>query len=268
LGQPVAGSLSPFIHQAFAEQHHLKLEYQVAETGVAELAGRLAEWAAAGASGINLTLPLKEEGFRLCNGQTRAAARSRAVNVLIRAGQGWIGDNTDGIGFWKDLTRRHRFLSQGRPILVVGSGGAARGILQTLIEAGEVVCLAVRDRGRGMRLVDDFAWMGAQRILVTDLRTPPAGTRWSLIVNATSAGHSGQIPDLDPGIFEGRPWAYDLGYGEAGRPFTRWAMERGAARAIDGLGMLVEQAAASFEKWTGRIPLTDPVYDALRLQSP
>ena len=267
LGRPVVKSLSPSIHQAFAEQHHLQMEYRVAETSLTELAERLAEWSEAGFSGINLTLPLKEAGFRLCCEWTDAAARCRAVNVLIRTKGGWAGDNTDGTGFWTDLTERHGFLSQGHPVLVVGSGGAARGILHALLKAGETVCLAVRDRTRGSRLVEDFVQTGSPRIPVIDLGTSLAATRWSLIVNATSAGHSGRVPALDPSIFKEHPWAYDLEYGGAGQPFTRWAQEKGAARVLDGLGMLVEQAAASFERWTGRKPLTDPIYHVLRSRS-
>ncbi len=268
LGLPVAKSFSPSIHQAFAEQHHLRMEYQVAETSLTELASRLAEWSEAGFVGISLTLPLKVEGFRLCCEWTDAAARCRAVNVLIRTRGGWAGDNTDGTGFWTDLTERHRFPGQGDPVLVVGSGGAARGVLHALLQAGESVCLAVRDRTRGLRLAEDFVQSGSPQIPVIDFETPLAGNRWSLIVNATSAGHHGLVPDLDPSIFKYHPWAYDLGYGEASQPFTRWAQEKGAARVLDGLGMLVEQAAAAFEQWTGRKPLTEPVYRVLRSLSP
>ena len=268
LGRPVAKSLSPSIHQAFAEQYHLQLEYRVTETSAAELVGRLAEWSDAGFVGISLTLPLKEVGFHLCHKWADSAVRCRAVNVLTRTKEGWAGDNTDGTGFWKDLTERHRFLSRGHPVLVVGSGGAARGVLHALLEAGETVCLAARDRTRGLRLVDELVQAGHPRIPVTDLGNLLAGTRWSLIVNATSVGHSGQVPSLDPGIFEGHPWVYDLEYGEAGQPFTRWAQKQGAGRVLDGLGMLVEQAAASFKRWTGRMPLTDPIYRVLRSWSP
>lgn len=208
---------------------------------------------------MNVTVPLKQEAAAVADELSARARLAGAVNTLSFEAAGPVyGDNTDGVGLVRDLTVNHGLALAGRAVLVIGAGGAARGIVGALFEAGvERLVIANRTRARAERLAADLAACGP--IIVNELDAA-ASDAFDLIINATAAGHGAGLalpPRRDGGAF-----CYDLSYGPAAEPFLRWARAAGAP-ASDGLGMLVEQAAESFQIWRGRRPQTAPVIAAL-----
>jgi shikimate dehydrogenase len=197
----------------------------------------------------------------LCESRSERAERAGAVNTLIRREHGWHGCNTDGVGLVNDLRNLGVPLA-GKRILVLGAGGAARGILEPLLagKPAELV-LSSRNPWKPEELAAVFKPHGPIRPC-THLALK--GDRFDLILNATSAGHEGEVPRLPPGLFAPDALAYDLNYGAAAKPFLDWAQAQGAARGTDGLGMLVEQAAEAFQLWRGVRPETAPVLAELR----
>ncbi len=257
-GQPVAHSLSPRIHAAFAAQVGIALDYRRIEAAPDAFADALAAFAAAGGRGANVTLPLKEQAGALCAEITPRAQRAGSVNTLTRGPRGWLGDTTDGVGLLTDLTVRHRLQPAGLRVLMVGAGGAARAAARALLDAGiDGLVIDNRTPARAQQLAAALA----------DPRATAADTaltgRFDLIVNASAAGHRGVAPTIADEVLRTARLAYDLSYGAAAAPFLALAKSVGAAQAVDGLGMLVEQAAASFAIWHGRSPDTAPVYAAL-----
>lgn len=252
-GNPVAGSPSPAIHAAFARQTGAALTYQKQAVPTEGFGAMLTAFFDAGGKGLNVTLPFKREAFDLAERSTPRARRARAVNTLWRDAAGaLVGDNTDGAGFIRDLTANHSVTLAGRRVLLLGAGGAARGVLAPLLD-GRPACLHVANRtgARARALAGEYphANVGGG-----DLDTPPGA--FDLIVNATSAGHGGAAPRLPADILAPAGVCYDLSYGAAAAPFLAWARDRGAALALDGWGMLVEQAAESFYLWRGVRPET------------
>lgn len=262
IGHPVGHSLSPRIHQAFAEQCGIELSYERIDVRPDVLAERLMELHALGYHGLNVTLPHKTVTMSLCTRVGEAARDAQAVNVLTRSGPGWIGDNTDGTGLIEDLRRNLAFDIEGRRVLVLGAGGAARGLLAPLLQQrpGEVV-ICSRSPGAAEALAAPFA--GHARLSCT-AADGLQGSQFDLVLNATSAGHRGQTPTLPDGLFTTDALAYDLNYGVASEPFLRWARAQGVRQCTDGLGMLVEQAAEAFVLWHGQRPLTASILTALR----
>lgn len=256
-GQPIAHSLSPRIHQMFAAQLGITLDYRVIEASLDEFASKLETFAAAGGAGANVTLPLKREAARLCTQVTDRARRADSVNTLIRDGVGWRGDSTDGIGFMRDLRDRHRFEPRGKRVLLLGAGGAARAVAFALVEADALLTIANRTRERADVLAD------VTRASVIDWSALAGAEPFDLLVHATAAGHRDASLEWPAAPIDASTLAYDLSYGAAAAPFIAWA-EGAGARAIDGLGMLVEQAAESFAIWHRKTPATDAVYAALR----
>lgn len=245
------------------------MEYEVLDTHPDELRERLTDLRGEHMRGLNLTTPLKRVALELCASLSPRAVASGAVNVLTATPEGWHGDNTDGSGFWRDLSIRQRWPNKKGTILVIGSGGAARGVVERLLAESCDIALGVRHLERGQLLVKNLEQQGGYApIPVYDLHTLPKDPTFQLIVNATSAGLTGTRPDLDQRVFADQPWVYDLSYGEAARPFLLWAADHGAGQVMDGLGMLVEQAAESFMLWTGRSCDTDLVYAMLRTEYP
>ncbi|MBN8481712.1 MAG: shikimate dehydrogenase [Xanthomonadales bacterium] len=266
-GQPIAHSLSPRIHAAFARQAGIELEYRAVEASLDGFVAELARFAEQGGRGANVTLPLKQHAARLCLDLSERARRADSVNTLVRHGQGWHGDSTDGAGLVRDITGRYGLDLRERRTLLVGAGGAARAVAFALIDAGiaELVianrtsehadaladAIGLPDRVR-TRYWDDLGQWGA----------------YDLVVNATSAGHGTQGLKLPRSLLTPRTLCYDLSYGKAAIGFLAWARSAGAERAIDGLGMLVEQAAESFALWHGQRPDTAAVYADLRAYVP
>lgn len=263
IGQPIAHSRSPAIHALFAKATAQALRYEATEIAPAALAAELQRLHREGLRGLNVTLPHKQSVATLCQQVSQRAQLAGAVNTLLRTDDGWRGDNTDGEGFVADLARLRIPLS-GRRVLVLGAGGATRGILEPLL-AARPAHLAVSNRNpwKPEELAETFKPLGT-----VHPRTHLAlkGDRFDVIVNATSAGHAGLMPVL-PGVLLCKGGdCYDLNYGAAHAPFAAWAEQQQAARIEDGLGMLVEQAAAAFALWRGVQPQTAPVLVALRSQ--
>ena len=263
IGNPISHSSSPTIHKLFANQTGQDLRYEA--IGVAEdvLEPELDRLHGEGYRGLNVTLPHKQAVAARCESVSKRAQRAQAVNTLVRTDTGWTGDNTDGAGFLADLKRLGIEVC-GKQVLILGAGGAVRGILEPLLsEKPDVLAVSNRNPWKPEKLAEDFAGIGE----ITP-RTHHAlkGDRFDLIINATSAGHCGVMPRLPGQLLEQGGVCYDLSYGVAHEPFAVWAESQGATQVHDGLGMLVEQAAKAFEIWRGVAPDVLPVLETLRGQ--
>lgn len=263
IGHPVAHSLSPRIHAVFGKQTGIALEYTTIDAEPEQFDVRLAEFAAEGGVGANVTLPHKGRAAAICTSLTERALRAGAVNTLIRTGTGWEGDNTDGVGLVRDLTERHGLDLRQRRTLLLGAGGAARGVAPALLDAGiGDLYIINRTPERADALADALAQPGrVHPRYFSDIAS--IGT-FDLIVNATSATRDAKLPTLPVALAGPRTAAVDLSYGEVAIPFLAWARAAGAHDCIDGLGMLVEQAAESFQRWHNVRPETDAVYAAIQ----
>ncbi len=260
-GSPIAHSLSPRIHVAFAAQCGITLDYLAIEAGRGDFSQALDGFARDGGRGANVTLPLKEDAAAQCRALSERARRAGSVNTLIREGNDWRGDSTDGIGLLRDLRDRHGGEPRGQRCLVLGAGGAARAVAFALADAGiGELMIANRSPARA-------------RALATAIGDPARSCAWSdlvllrgidLVVNATAAGHAQSPLDLPATLIAASTRCYDLSYGTAAATFLGWASANGATRISDGLGMLVEQAAESFELWHGQRPNTAAVYPEMR----
>lgn len=256
IGNPVAHSRSPWIHAEFARATGQALHYEAIEAPPGGFASAVAAFRAAGGKGLNVTLPFKEEAYALCVEVSERARLARAVNTLVFR-EKTFGDNTDGAGLLADLEKNLGKKVKGSHVLLLGAGGAAQGVAGALLEAGAAaLVIANRTAGRAAALAARFP--GVEGCGYEAL----PGTRFDIVVNATSAGLQGASPALPAGILGPGVLAYEMVYGRD-TPFL--AAARGAgARACDGLGMLVEQAAESFFLWRGVRPATAPVLERLR----
>ena len=262
-GYPVLHSLSPMIHRAFAKQSGIALEYTAIESAPGDFAGTLSSFARSGGEGGNVTLPHKQRAAELCALLSARAKRAGAVNTLIKHGNGWLGDNTDGAGLVRDLTGRHGLDLRARRTLILGAGGAARGVAPALLDSGIGELFIVnRDTQKADALIDLLGEPG--RVHSRYLDDLASLGEFELIINATSAARHGSLPTLPMSLVGPRTAAVDLSYGDAAIPFLAWARAANAHDAIDGLGMLVEQAAESFFLWHGVRPDTDAVYAELQ----
>jgi shikimate dehydrogenase len=257
MGYPVAHSRSPVIHRLFALQTRQDLEYVPLRVPPGELGTAVREFAEGGGKGLNITLPHKQDALVLADRLSERARSAGAVNTLdFREGR-VFGDNTDGVGLMRDLTRNLGLTVADCDILILGAGGAARGILGPLLDGRpRSVTIANRDLGRARELADAFASAG--RVGPCRFREVPAAD-YALLINATSAGLKGETPPWPEAAVGRDTLCYDLSYGLTPTPFSRWCVERGAARVVMGWGMLVEQAAESFFIWRGVRPDTRPV---------
>lgn len=261
MGNPIAHSKSPQIHRLFAEQTGQALSYDKLLVPLDGFEAAVDAFQAGGGKGLNVTVPFKEQAWALADGRSERAEAAGAVNTLLFDPQGRrFGDNTDGIGLVRDLRDNHGTLLSGRRILIVGAGGAVRGLLPALRrERPERIVIANRTLSRAQALAAAFSDLPIAAAEFADL----AGERFDVVINGTSAGLDGEIPPL-PATAAAGAVCYDMLYGDAPTPFLRWAAAQGAAQAIDGLGMLVEQAAEAFLLWRGVRPDTAPVIAALR----
>ncbi|MFL6591763.1 MAG: shikimate dehydrogenase [Luteimonas sp.] len=261
IGHPVSHSLSPRIHAAFARQAGVAMEYIAIDT---EDFGRaLHDFTQAGGAGANVTLPYKQQAATACSDLTARARRAGAVNTLVRHGDAWHGDNTDGAGLVRDLTGRHGLDLRTRRTLLLGAGGGGRGVAPALLDAGIGDLFIVnRHSERADALADALGEPG--RVHPRYFSDLPALGEFDLILNATSAARGQGLPTLPMSLVGRRTTAVDLSYGEAAIAFLSWARAAGCHDAIDGLGMLVEQAAESFHAWHGVHPETDAIYAELR----
>lgn len=269
MGNPVAHSKSPFIHAAFARQRGHQIGYDAIQVDVGGLAQALGNFQAAGGKGVNITLPFKQEAFALCNEVSPRAQQARAVNTITFRTDGTrYGDNTDGAGLVRDILHNHSGVIARRRVLLLGAGGAARGVLGPLLaERPAQLMIANRTPDKALALAAEFSGAddGAVIGAVTGCGLPAlAGTSFDLIINATAASLHRELPPLPEDVVASGGWCYDMMYSTQPTIFMRWASEHGAEKSLDGLGMLVEQAAEAFYLWRGVRPETAPVIAALR----
>jgi shikimate dehydrogenase len=267
IGNPVAHSKSPFIHAEFARQTGQDLVYERILAPLEGFKSAVQDFRADGGKGLNVTVPFKLEAFQITDQRGARAEEAEAVNTLKFEGATIYGDNTDGIGLTRDIQVNLGFDLAGKDILLMGAGGAAQGALGRLLDAAPArVVVANRTVDKAERLAQRFR---ASRGLTRDVLSASgyAGLsrhQFHVIVNSTSASLDDTVPDLPGGLFASGSLAYDMMYGKGLSPFLEMALEQGAGRYADGLGMLVEQAAESFFIWRGVRPQTGQVIEALR----
>jgi shikimate dehydrogenase len=256
-GNPVAHSKSPLIHMAFARQSAQDMSYEAILAPLDGFAAAVRSFAGSGGRGANVTVPFKEEAYRLSSRLSARAAKAAAVNTLIFENGEILGDNTDGIGLVHDIRDNLEFPLAGKRILLLGAGGAARGVIMPLLaESPTSLTVANRTLEKADALRAHFDGIESSGYAAL------AGRQFELVINATSSGLSDEMPALPEGVFADGALAYDMMYGRE-TPFMRFAQEHGATVA-DGLGMLVEQAAEAFFIWRGVRPQTAPVIAQLR----
>lgn len=262
IGHPVEHSRSPAIHAAFAEQTGQRLVYTRLPAAVDAFDATVDRFFAAGGSGLNVTLPFKQEAAVYADVLSERAERAAAVNTLTRCGDDRIaGDNTDGIGLLRDLDANLGVSIRGARVLILGAGGAVRGVVPVLLEAQPAALLiANRSVDKARAIARDCADLGP----VTACPLAAIESGWDIVINAISAGLSGEMPAVPTAAVTGAGAAYDMIYADQPTPFMRWAHTHGVPRQRDGFGMLVEQAAESFYIWRGVRPATAPVIHALR----
>ena len=263
-GNPIAHSRSPAIHAAFAVACGQDMAYEARLAAVDGFKQAISEFVAVGGKGANVTVPFKEEAFRLSTRLSERAARAGAVNTLTFNGNEMVGDNTDGAGLVRDITGNLNCPLAGKRILLLGAGGAARGVIAPLLaDRPATLFIANRSGDKAAALAAAFADMA---LVDGGDFAKIAGKSFDLVINATSASLAGQTLPLPSGVFAAGSLAYDMMYGKGETPFMAQARDQGAARCADGLGMLVEQAAEAFFVWRGMLPETGAVLADLRRQ--
>lgn len=261
-GNPIKQSRSPQLHQAFARQSNDTLRYETRQPALDGFADGWRAFLEEGGIGGNVTVPFKADALTLADVVSDRAQRAGAVNTLMIGKDGKLyGDNTDGVGLVRDLARLGIALD-GKRVLLLGAGGAVRGVLAPLLEASPAaLMIANRTEEKAFALIEPFA----------DLGTVTAGGyehiegHWDVIINGTSASLSGNVPTLPSEAVDTTTCAYDMVYSVEPTPFMNWAAEHGA-RTEDGLGMLIEQAAEAYMLWRNRRPDTAPIHAMLRAE--
>ena len=261
-GNPIAHSKSPAIHTHFAQMTGEALRYEARLAPLDDFVGAVTQFGEEGGQGANVTVPFKEDAFRLCQSLTSRAERAGAVNTLIKDTTGWRGDNTDGAGLIRDITVNLGVSLKNKRILLLGAGGAARGVIAPLLDQRPAsLTVANRTADKARQLAAHFAdLLTIEGMGFADL--PPQG--FDVVINATSASLGGESLPVPEGLFASDSLAYDMLYGKGLTPFLQQAKQEGASQVADGLGMLVEQAAEAFFVWRGIRPETRPVLNALR----
>jgi len=266
VGHPVAHSWSPFIHSMFARQTGERLTYRLYDVPPERFRSHVLEFASSGGRGLNVTVPHKLAAAQLAGESSERARVAGAANTLTFTGGLVIADNTDGVGLVRDLTVNLGLVLENRRILIAGAGGAARGVVGPLLGQSPVeIIVAGRTAERARALAQQFESLGPVRGCA--LEEISLGS-FDLIVNATSASLAGEVPELPETAVGPVTTCYDMAYSRTETPFVRWAQERGCARAVQGWGMLVEQAAESFQIWRGVRPDTIPVLTLLERGAP
>ena len=258
VGHPVHHSRSPLIHQLFARQTGEQVSYELIDADDEQFEDAVRGFKAAGGKGLNVTVPHKQRAFRLADELGGEASRAKAVNTLSFRNGIIRGDNTDGIGFMRDLTLNLEQEVADRRVMILGAGGAARGILGPLLDADpDELWLANRTLVRAERLKQELTELKNINLCqfdeLADLRP------FDIVINATSAGLKGEAPPFPGQLVGANSFCYDLAYSLKETFFVNWALSNGAGQAVQGWGMLVEQAAASYLIWRGRRPDTAPI---------
>lgn len=261
-GNPISHSKSSFIHTAFSRQTEQNIEYEAVLVPLGGFAAALDAFRAEGGLGANVTVPFKLEAYRYATDLTPRARQAQAVNTLKFNGQSVLGDNTDGAGLIQDIQGNLDFPLAGKRILLMGAGGAARGVLLPLLACEpQAVMVANRTPNKASELARHFAAHG--NVQASDY-AGLAGTRYDLVINATSSSLNDELPPLPPQLFAPGALAYDLMYGQGLTSFLAFAEKHQAQMLADGLGMLVEQAAEAFYIWRGVRPETRSVIKLFR----
>lgn len=261
-GNPIGHSRSPAIHTAFARNTGQTMTYEARLTPVDGFRQAVTEFVTQGGRGANVTVPFKEEAFRLCTQLSERAKRAGAVNTLVFNGQEIFGDNTDGAGLLRDISHNLGFSLNNRRVLLLGAGGASRGAIAPLLaQLPASLFIANRTAEKAEGLARDFSDISP---IEAGNFAQTAGKSFNLVINATSASLSGDALPLPAGIFAKDCLAYDMMYGKGETAFLALAREQGATHRADGLGMLVEQAAEAFAIWRGIRPETVSVLADLR----
>jgi shikimate dehydrogenase len=267
VGHPISHSKSPAIHAAFAAQTGQDMSYEALLAPLEGFAATVGKFRAEGGRGMNITVPFKEEAWRLADRLTERARLAGAVNTFM-FGDDVLGDNTDGAGLVRDLEWLGGRLDGAR-VLLLGAGGAARGVVLPLLDAGVArLFIANRTADKARGLETHFSGHDGRAALAAGGWQDAADAPYDIVINATSASLSDQAPPLPDGLYAPGSLAYDMVYGRGLTAFLEQARAQGAGTLADGLGMLVEQAAAAFELWRGVRPDTAPVRDMLRAATP
>ena len=263
-GNPIAHSKSPQIHRFFAEQTHQSLIYTAELAEIGQFESAIKKFIQNNGKGANITVPFKQDAWSCATQHSDRAQRAGAVNTLILQQDGRLfGDTTDGVGLVRDLVQNHNILIKDKNILLIGAGGAVRGVLQALLEQQpSSLLIANRTREKAVQLANDFSDLGQINGCGLDEIND---TAFDIVINGTSASLQGEIPPLPTTIFNTNACSYDMMYAVKATPFMQWSLTNGASQAFDGLGMLVEQAAESFYLWRGVKPKTATVIKQLRM---
>jgi shikimate dehydrogenase len=263
MGHPIAHSKSPRIHALFAQQTNQRIEYTAIQVDPGGFRQAVGNFQANGGKGLNVTVPFKREAWELVDERSARAQRAGAVNTItLRADGKLFGDNTDGVGLLRDIRDNHGATITGKRVLILGAGGAVRGVLGPLLdESPAQLVIGNRTVERAEDLVQEFGAAGLLRACSFEALS---GLQFDLVINGTAASLQGDLPPLPDDLLAPGAFCYDMMYGAQPTVFMQWASTHGAARVSDGLGMLVEQAAESFFVWRGVRPQTRPVIDALR----
>jgi len=276
IGNPIAHSKSPQIHQYFAQQAEEKLMYEALLSPLDEFTETVTAFREGNGKGLNVTVPFKQEAFELADELSDYAKNAGAVNTLVFRKDGTIyGTNTDGIGLVRDLVENHRSLIQGKRILLLGAGGAVRGVMQPLLmQMPKQIFIANRTSERATGLVADMQGVVVEEATQQSADTPcelsgggfeDIQGEYDLIINGTAASLQGIMPPIPESCLASGVHCYDMMYGGRPTAFEYWCEDQGAAKVMNGLGMLVEQAAESFSIWRGKMPDTKPVLEAMRI---
>lgn len=258
MGYPVSHSRSPVIHRLFALQTSQEMQYELLQVSPEKLETAVRQFQRTGGKGLNVTVPHKTEALRLADQLSERAATAGAVNTLAFRNGEIVGDNTDGIGLLRDLAVNLGVAIENANILILGAGGATRGIVGPLLEMRPAALrIANRTLGRAQALADHFSDAGP--VTACRFNVVPVSDPYDIVINATSAGLKGDAPPYPASAISDRTFCYDLSYGLSPTPFSIWARESGATKSVMGWGMLVEQAAESFNIWRGVRPDTTAV---------
>ncbi|MBL4908852.1 MAG: shikimate dehydrogenase [Alteromonadaceae bacterium] len=259
-GHPIEHSRSPFIHQMFAQQTKQQLSYEKKWVELDGFTQVITDFIAKGGKGANVTVPFKEQALQICDQLSQAAKRAGAVNTLSFIDGKILGDNTDGIGLVQDLLR-HKVKIADSNILLLGAGGAAKGVLLPLLrKKPKNIIIANRTASKAKLLSEQFSIYPVVGCGFDDIPF----SEFDIIINATSASLTGTFPDISAQLIHAKMTCYDMVYSKELTPFLQWAKAQGAAKVFDGLGMLVGQAAVSFNIWRNVTPDVETVINALR----
>ncbi|MCW8933799.1 MAG: shikimate dehydrogenase [Gammaproteobacteria bacterium] len=264
IGNPISHSKSPLIHAEFAKLTRQTLSYTAELVEPGQVKNFITAFANDNGKGLNITVPFKLDAYELASDLTDRAKRAGAVNTLTLKDNKIFGDTTDGTGLLNDLIKNHQQIIKNKHVLILGAGGAVRGVLEPLLlENPASLVIANRTVSKAQQLTDDFSSFGnisACGFNELDNR------KFDIIINGTSASLSGDLPPLPDNLFSEHACAYDMMYAKQATVFMQWAKQQGAEIILDGLGMLVEQAAESFYIWRGVRPETRTVIDMLKMQ--